>query len=419
MDANARELEGEFIRVSNDLSPVEAYGLWDSLLGLGSADEVIGVVPAHDGDFFPESPFHYIDALRASVSNQGFRAPVRVDIDITQVCNSSCTFCFSRPYQIPGYRGQKLDAEAVWKLLIELRSLGTSSVRFCGGGDPLLHPDVDELIVKAKALGFLLTIITNGDYLNHREGRIERIVENVAHLRWSANAVSNETRRKVHQPNRGTASFSDVKDSIRKIIRQRASTGGGRSPMIWATFLLVPENIHEAVTAVNEFRAIGVDSVSFRPVFHGFHGSWSRDQLDALPGLYSRLRSYSEPSEFYVYTPKRNLTELSLDPNVYFDSCLSRTLRTVVEAHGDGGMIQSCGIYRGNATTGMPLGKRASTFQSAWKTFQNCPRPASAPKDCGECIDISMNRTLAQLYEILKVSPEVGFVRAKRGSVVA
>ena len=53
----------------------------------------------------------------------------------------------------------------------KLASLGLSALTF-SGGEPLLHPDLDELISRVRDKGMLAGVITNGFLLN--EDRIQR-----------------------------------------------------------------------------------------------------------------------------------------------------------------------------------------------------------------------------------------------------
>jgi len=68
-----------------------AYGLWNALSAYSRSGELVDIIPAHDGDFFPESPFDYIERIRKSIAG-GFPKdtihwPVQVDIDVTLKCN--------------------------------------------------------------------------------------------------------------------------------------------------------------------------------------------------------------------------------------------------------------------------------------------------------------------------------------------
>jgi MoaA/NifB/PqqE/SkfB family radical SAM enzyme len=93
--------------------------------------------------------------------------PVLAHIVPTRRCNLSCTYCnefddFSKP--VPA-------AEMVRRIDL-LANLGTSIISF-SGGEPLLHPELDELIVRIRRRGAIAGMITNGYLLT--ADRIRRL----------------------------------------------------------------------------------------------------------------------------------------------------------------------------------------------------------------------------------------------------
>jgi MoaA/NifB/PqqE/SkfB family radical SAM enzyme len=93
--------------------------------------------------------------------------PVLAHIVPTRRCNLSCAYCnefddFSKP--VPA-------AEMVRRIDL-LANLGTSIISF-SGGEPLLHPELDDLIVRIRRRGAIAGMITNGYLLT--ADRIQRL----------------------------------------------------------------------------------------------------------------------------------------------------------------------------------------------------------------------------------------------------
>ncbi len=85
--------------------------------------------------------------------------PVMAHIIPIRRCNLSCTYCneyddFSPPVPV-GIMKDRLDL---------LARLGTTVITF-SGGEPLLHPDLDELIAHVRRRGIIAGLITNGYHL--------------------------------------------------------------------------------------------------------------------------------------------------------------------------------------------------------------------------------------------------------------
>jgi MoaA/NifB/PqqE/SkfB family radical SAM enzyme len=98
-------------------------------------------------------------------------------------CNLACEYCneyddFSKPVPL----------EAMFQRIDKLAALGTSVVTI-SGGEPLLHPELDDIIRRIRANGMIAGMITNG-YLLVAE-RIQRL--NDAGLEWLQISIDNVT----------------------------------------------------------------------------------------------------------------------------------------------------------------------------------------------------------------------------------
>jgi MoaA/NifB/PqqE/SkfB family radical SAM enzyme len=92
--------------------------------------------------------------------------PLLAHIIPVRRCNLSCTYCnefddFSKPVPL----------EEMFRRIDRLGSIGTAVITI-SGGEPLLHPDLDEIIRRIRRNGMIAGIITNG-YLLVAD-RIER-----------------------------------------------------------------------------------------------------------------------------------------------------------------------------------------------------------------------------------------------------
>ncbi len=96
-------------------------------------------------------------------------------------CNLACEYCneyddFSKPVPL----------ETMFQRLDQLAALGTSVVTI-SGGEPLLHPELDDIIRRIRKNGMVAGMITNG-YLLVAE-RIQRL--NRAGLEWLQISIDN------------------------------------------------------------------------------------------------------------------------------------------------------------------------------------------------------------------------------------
>lgn len=107
--------------------------------------------------------------------------PLLAQVVVTRRCNLACGYCneydnFSPPVPLPKLI-ERVD---------HLARLKTASITFTGG-EPLLHPQLDQVVAAARAHGMIVTMITNGFKLS--KNWIERL--NVAGLQGMQVSIDN------------------------------------------------------------------------------------------------------------------------------------------------------------------------------------------------------------------------------------
>ena len=107
--------------------------------------------------------------------------PILAHIIPMRRCNLACTYCnefddFSKPVSL----------EEMYRRIDKLGALGTTVVTI-SGGEPLMHPELDDVIRRIRANGMIAGLITNG-YLLVPE-RIQRL--NSAGLEWLQISIDN------------------------------------------------------------------------------------------------------------------------------------------------------------------------------------------------------------------------------------
>jgi len=109
--------------------------------------------------------------------------PLLAHIIPVRRCNLACEYCneyddFSKP----------VPTETMFQRVDKLAALGTAVITI-SGGEPLLHPELDEIIARIRKRGMIAGMITNG-YLLVAE-RIQRL--NRAGLEWLQISIDNVT----------------------------------------------------------------------------------------------------------------------------------------------------------------------------------------------------------------------------------
>jgi len=118
--------------------------------------------------------------------------PLLVNIEPTHRCNLDCVYCDKVDPRSP-----QMETAAALNMLDELAALGTLSVCF-DGGEPLVHPGIEQLVRRAKTHGMRVSMSTNGMLLKRKP----RVLDCVDVVKISIDGPAH-----VHDAGRGRGSF--------------------------------------------------------------------------------------------------------------------------------------------------------------------------------------------------------------------
>lgn len=150
------------------------------------------------------------------------RFPLMVLASVSYVCNSRCPGC---PYTLSEIRKDFADTpfmppETFKKTAREVGQFG-AMLRITGGGEPLLHPQMVELIEYAKKVGAKVGLITNGSLLT--KDTADRLLHvGIDAIDISADAADEETYSKV----RVGLNFNTLLNNVRGLIFLREQAKG-------------------------------------------------------------------------------------------------------------------------------------------------------------------------------------------------
>lgn len=93
--------------------------------------------------------------------------PFYVYLSLSNICNANCIFCDVRQNKL------KKCSIDVYKLIDELKELGTKYIQFTGGGEPFINDDIFNYIDYCTKKKIKVIFISNG--LNLNEEKIKRL----------------------------------------------------------------------------------------------------------------------------------------------------------------------------------------------------------------------------------------------------
>ncbi len=156
---------------------------------------------------------YYLDAIE-KLERGEFTSPVTCEIDPSNKCMLDCDFCMFEEYRKDSL--EILPWNIYQNLLGDLREIGTRSITFTGGGEPLMNPRYNQMAGAAKMLGFEIGLVTNGVLLNKIEN-----AEGYKFIRVSLDAHNAEDYKNL----KGCDHFDRVINNIKKAINSNVTIG--------------------------------------------------------------------------------------------------------------------------------------------------------------------------------------------------
>ncbi|VVB59250.1 Coenzyme PQQ synthesis protein E [uncultured archaeon] len=171
--------------------------------------------------------------------NKHFNVPPSLQIEPTNYCNSDCICCCSsRSTRKKGY----MDLHLFKKIIDDAAQIRIKKIHLYLHGEPLLHPQIVEMIsyIKSKNLG--IHISTNGMSLNKE--KIENIlrtgINSADLLTFSIYGYSKDIHEKIMRGVKHDVVLKNIFDFIE--LRNKLHING---PAIETALFIIPENYNE------------------------------------------------------------------------------------------------------------------------------------------------------------------------------
>jgi len=141
-------------------------------------------------------------ALRVALARlSGRRVPFFVQLVPTSRCNLNCRYCFGEFHQRDG---DNFPLDRITRLIEGLAELGTKFILLTGG-EPMMHPDICEIVRAISAHGIEIILGTNGVRVAEE---IERL------LPVSTFSISLDGSPEHHDYYRGEGSFQTAMEAV-------------------------------------------------------------------------------------------------------------------------------------------------------------------------------------------------------------
>lgn len=189
-------------------------------------------------------------------------SPVHLTLEVTHRCNLRCLMCdlFGREEEIDSIRSRREDEGRGFSLGL-LEKLCSSfrlikPVLSFSGGEPLMHPEIVEMVSLAKSRGFTCTMTTNGTLL-------ERKAPALVETGLDSLVISIDGPEKIHDATRGVeGTFARARAGARAVAAARGRGKHGR-PRIRINCTITSRNFDRLGEMVGIAEDFGAESMVF------------------------------------------------------------------------------------------------------------------------------------------------------------
>jgi SynChlorMet cassette radical SAM/SPASM protein ScmF len=189
---------------------------------------------------------------------------------LTEGCNLRCRHCWIAPkYQSEGDSSSALDLDLFKSIVEQAKPLGLAGVKLTGG-EPLLHPQILEVLEYIRAENLTLTVETNGVLCT------PELARKIAECKNTFVSVSLDgATAETHEWVRGVEGcFDDALVGIRNLV------DAGLKPQIIMSIMRQNKDQMESIVRLAE--RLGVGSVKFNMVQPTARGEKMHDSGEAL-----------------------------------------------------------------------------------------------------------------------------------------
>jgi radical SAM protein with 4Fe4S-binding SPASM domain len=205
--------------------------------------------------------------------------PTELQVEVTGSCNLACEMCLVRYRPKLGRREGAMSFATFKSIVDELPAL--EKITLQGLGEPLLAPDLFEMIEYAAARGVRMGFNTNGTFLSRE--RVERLVN--AGLDWLHVSVDGATAE-TYESIRHGSSFERVRKNVIGLVETMRELHATR-PVVQLVFVAMRRNVAEIPALVRLAHEWGVGRLWVQNLSHSFD-----DTMDSAG--YGEIRLYAE-----------------------------------------------------------------------------------------------------------------------------
>jgi len=286
---------------------------------------------------------YYEDAL--TIKKGGMPAPRMALIYPTYKCNCACEHCLCKEMN-NNTNTIELSILEFKQLIVQLKNIGVKAIEFCGGGEPLLYPNIENLIRFIRSQNMELGVLTNGSTLGVH---YKTLIDNATYIRVSIDTLSDSTYESTKHP-RGH-NLSNILRGLLMLTKYKKSTDSKCSLGLKTT--LSRHNINEIKDLIKYTDNSEFDYIQFKSV---------RSDESELT-----FAQKSEAQDHLDYSLSKKVIGNVLTSKLTV-SCSMSPVHTVIDSYGD---VYLCCYFQYRKKSHKIGNIHENTFSEIWHSSKH------------------------------------------------
>ena len=319
-----------------------------------------------------------LDLPKTPLFSTRARAPHKVDLALTYVCNNLCPHCYNDPDRFD--MGSLATPE--WKRILDvLAEVGVPQIIFTGG-EATVHPGLPELIAHANGLGQIVGLNSNGRRLGKHDYMRDLAAAGLDHVQITLESHLPE----IHDAMVGARAFDQTVAGV------RAALESGVHTITNSTITrLNAGSIEETVAFLH---SLGLRTFAMNGMIYSGGGDATPDAIpqEELPSILVRVRDSAEElgMRFLWYTVTEYCEMSPVELEIGAKRCNAGEYSMCVEPNGDVLPCQSYYVAAGNMLRDPWERIWKSELFRSFRDRESDPAWAGLPDKCHTCPDLPL-----------------------------
>ena len=210
--------------------------------------------------------------------------PILLNIEPTSACNLRCPLCPTGREELGRptcFMPLDMFKQCIDELGSTLMEIGVANY-----GEPMLHPDIFEMLAYAKAACPTVFMASNAHFLNEESAR--KLVESGLDRVWIS---FDGTDQATYETYRVRGDLEKVREGVTTLLAQRKALGR-TNPYIELQFLVMKHNEDQMETFREQAKAIGADGCVIKPVSFNVADWDDADTRETFGRFFPTLEEY-------------------------------------------------------------------------------------------------------------------------------